>query len=98
MICATPLASLWSIVHSKDDLTMMWSCDLTRSCVDVHHLIVRAQQPSMSKLDLGKFPTTCINEVAQDVREQDGLGLASSAAPDELYRRLHSCNGRPHAP
>eukprot|EP00752_Nemacystus_decipiens_P002277 g2158.t1 len=55
-------------------------------------------EASMSQFDLGKFPTICISDGAQDVEGPDGHGVASGITPEELYRRLHSCNGRPRPP
>ena len=52
----------------------------------------------MSHFDLGKFPTNCIDDGALDAQEPGGHAVASGGMPEELYRRLHSCDGRPPRP
>lgn len=58
------------------------------------------QQRSMSGFDLGKFPINCVAN--DDPRKTEGLRLHGGkprgdrrASNEELYRHLHSCDGRP---
>ncbi|CAM9316128.1 unnamed protein product, partial [Ectocarpus fasciculatus] len=55
-----------------------------------------------SMLDVGKFPVNCISSspgaktrTGRGNGGRVGDGLASPESNEELYRRLHSCNGRP---